>query len=251
MGQLLAPAQVTGALDLKNGLLDLNGNTFTFGLNAAVTRSSSAPAAAALANGEVRKEINAPGSFTFPLGDGSYYTPATLNFTSLTGGGYAGVQMTPHTYPGNTGMTNYLSRYWTVSAGGGLSGFSCTTSFTYAPSDVNGSEAAIMGGKWDGGAFTPLGYVNPDTHTFGGVVTGFSDFTSGPAESTAALAAAASRMRFSSARLCAYDTAKPIDSKTPAQTIFTMAASVSVFAAQYVPAATGNPTATIKRPSAT
>jgi len=136
-------------------------------------------------SGELRKEFSGPGSFTFPVGDntggdGAQYTPATLNFTALRQAGYAGMRVVDAVHTDASTAPDFLSRYWTVTAGSLLNGFTAQTTFKYDPSDVNGVESEIMGGKWNGDAFTKLGLVDPATHTFGGAVTSFSDFTSGP-----------------------------------------------------------------------
>ncbi len=81
--------------------------------------------------------------------------------------------------PQNDCATDYLNRYWVLNQSG-LSPFNANIKFTYAASDVVGTEANIYGALWDGFGFTTFTPVNPATHTFttNGIFS-LGDFTGG------------------------------------------------------------------------
>ena len=179
---LAGPAGVDGTLTLTRGLVELGDNDLTLGADASVSGTPSASNMIVTSgSGVLKKVFSGTGSFLFPLGDNSgtaEYSPATLNFTSGNfSSAWAGVKVTNGKQPQNGSTTNYLERYWSVTQSG-ITGFSCNTSFTYLPEDVNGTEeASVYGAKWNGSAWTALDAVNPADHSFSGTVDGFSDFT--------------------------------------------------------------------------
>lgn len=178
--------RVIQTLTIQSGRLPLGSHNLTLGPNAAIAGTfSSDRMIVADGTGQLRKEYTAPGSFTFPVGDasggdGRQYAPAMLNCTRLGTPGYIAVRLVDAVHPNSAGLANNLSRYWVVTAGGGLANFSCSTAFIYIPADVIGSEARLWGGKWDGSTWTGFDHPNTTTHSFSGVVTSFSHFTAGP-----------------------------------------------------------------------
>ena len=78
-------AGVDGALNLANGLVDIGDNNFNFGTLAAISGSPSATSMIiATGAGQVQKDWNTAGSFTFPVGDNVNYSPVSLDFTQGT-----------------------------------------------------------------------------------------------------------------------------------------------------------------------
>ncbi|RMG65769.1 MAG: LamG domain-containing protein, partial [Bacteroidetes bacterium] len=172
---------VNGTLTLTDGVLDLNNYTLTLGSSASVAGSPGASSHIKATTGTLRKSYSGTGSFTFPVGDGTSYTPMALNFTSGTfASAYADVSLTASKHGSNTSTTNYINRYWTVSSSG-ISGFSCNVSATYADGDIAGTESELHGGKWNGSSWTNLGPVNTGSNLISGTVSSFSDFTAGEA----------------------------------------------------------------------
>ncbi len=170
---------VNGTLTLTEGVLNVGANTLTLGTAASVAGSPGTSNHIQATSGSLRKNYSGTGSFVFPVGDGAAYSPITLNFTSGSfSSGYATVSVTNAKHPGNVSATDFLNRYWTVSSSG-ISGFSCNVSAQYADDDINGTEAAITGGKYSAGTWTDLGAVTAGSNLITGTVSGFSDFTGG------------------------------------------------------------------------
>ncbi|MEZ4774091.1 MAG: LamG-like jellyroll fold domain-containing protein [Bacteroidia bacterium] len=173
---------VNGALGLTAGILDLNANTLTMGSAASVSGSPGNSSHIDARTGSLRKDYSGADAFLFPVGDGTVYSPITLNFTSGSfSTGYATVGLAASKHLNNNSTTDYISRYWTVSSSG-ISGFSCNVSAQYDDNDINGTESNIHGGKYSGGSWTDLGAVSTGSNLITGTVTGFSDFTGGEAD---------------------------------------------------------------------
>ncbi|AWA29033.1 hypothetical protein HYN48_02425 [Flavobacterium magnum] len=149
---------VNTALVLTNGLIDLASFNLTLASAATVTGGSSNSFAIADGGGEFRKSYAATGSFTYPVGDNTViaeYSPATLNFTagSFTSA-YAGVKVVDAKHPNNSAPTNYISRYWAVSASGITSPtYNFSGQYIGSGSDINGTETSCDSGRWDGSAW--------------------------------------------------------------------------------------------------
>lgn len=110
--------------------------------------------------GQLKKNFGTSGfsAFTFPVGDaaGSYdYSPFAITFVSNSLSRIIGVRVTDAVPPSNGGITDYASRYWTVTDnqfGNGTYSYSAL-SLTYStvpPSDVNGNTANYRINRWDG-----------------------------------------------------------------------------------------------------
>ncbi|MEL6192570.1 MAG: LamG-like jellyroll fold domain-containing protein [Bacteroidota bacterium] len=167
-----------GQLTLSNGLLNLNSQTLTLGDVATSTGGGSSTYIIAT-SGTLRKEFSSNGSFAYPVGDATYYSPMTLNFTS--GGyssAYADVSLTAIKHPNNTSTSHFLTRYWTVSSSG-ISSFSCDVTAVYDDNDVTGTESSISGVKWNGIEWSLMSGINTTTNTITGTVSSFSDFSGG------------------------------------------------------------------------
>lgn len=191
---LTGTASVTETLTLENGRFLLGSNTLTLGPNASVQDGSGGSAFSATnmlvaeCSGTLRKQFAAPGSFTYPIGSATgtaVYTPATVTFSSgsFATAAHAETCVSPTKHPDNASNTDYLSRYWTITQSG-ISGFSAGVSFTYADSDINGTEANLYGGRWDGANWAMLDQADTASNTFGGTrLESFSDFTATDAAS--------------------------------------------------------------------
>lgn len=153
---------LTGDLDLDNGLLVLGTKDISLAAASAVTGTPSATAmVVANGTGKFIKQYNSgtslPG-FTYPVGDNTgtvEYSPATLTLASNTNAGAVGVIVTDAVHPNMGSSTNYASRYWTLS-NTGLTNYSYTASYTYAASDVVGTESLYKTSRWNGSAWVAI-----------------------------------------------------------------------------------------------
>ncbi|MES2703282.1 MAG: hypothetical protein V4649_11610 [Bacteroidota bacterium] len=141
---------MTGTLTLTAGSLTLGSNNVTLS-NAVAGTPSASKMLITDGNGQVRKSMTANGSFTFPVGETANYTPMTLN---VTGSGYAsayvGVNVKGIKHPSNANVTNFLSRYWTVTSSGITSPSWSVTTASYVDGDITGSEASMASAKYTG-----------------------------------------------------------------------------------------------------
>ncbi|MEI8046367.1 MAG: T9SS type A sorting domain-containing protein [Bacteroidota bacterium] len=95
----------------------------------------------------------ASGLRTFPVGDGTNYTPVTLSFSANAIGGTIGVNVTAtaHTSLNLTGnpQADYISRYWSFTTTG-LSNYTYSSTFTYVPGDITGDQTLMKLNRYTG-----------------------------------------------------------------------------------------------------
>jgi len=105
--------------------------------------------------GQVIKAFPAAAStFTFPVGDISgtaEYSPVTLNFTANSTARNIGVRVVDTRHPQDILLPDYLSRYW-VFTNTAAGTHTLNATFTYDPSDVNGTLSNIGLQRYDGNA---------------------------------------------------------------------------------------------------
>ena len=145
---LLQAITLNGTLALTDGVVDLNGNILTLGAANMVTGSFSATCMiAADGNGELRKIINNPSIFTFPVGDlqnGAEYTPVVVNLASASFASGSWIGLKVNNNANFAQGSTYLNRYWEV-ASSGMSNMLYSINLTYSPSDVVGIENDLQG----------------------------------------------------------------------------------------------------------
>ena len=128
-------------------------------------------------NGVVQYEVAENGEFIFPIGDETYYSPVVLDFTSGTySDAYVAINVTNSKHLENTSTTDFLQRYWTLTQSG-ISSFNCDATFTYADSDINGTEANIYGAYFNGTNWLMINQVNADENTISGAMNHFGDIS--------------------------------------------------------------------------
>ena len=172
-------ATISTSLTLTNGVLTLNSQTLSLSNSTGISGTPGAGNHVDATSGILRKNFAGTGSFNFPVGDGTNYTPISLNFSSGSfASAYTDVGLTVGKHPQNSSTTDYLNRYWTVTSSG-ITSFDCVVTATYADGDIAGTEGSIEGGKWDGSAWYSLGAVNAGANQLSGTVTSFSDFSGG------------------------------------------------------------------------
>jgi len=173
---------VNGTLTLTNGRLTLGANHLTLGALSPAIAGAFGVNNMIIANGtgELRKIFTIIGSYLFPVGDQTAtveYSPLTLNFSSGTySSAYAAVRLTDAKHPNNQSITDYLTRFWTVTSSG-ITAFSATVTAEFPSADVVGAVGNMVTGKWNGALpWQQFGAVTANTITAAGV-TSFSDFS--------------------------------------------------------------------------
>jgi hypothetical protein len=158
---------IEGTLSLINGLVRLNNNILTLGLNAQITGSfSPTNMIAADGNGELRKKLASVGSYHFAIGDvqdGADYSPATINLTAATvaSGSWIGLKVNNN---GNYAQgATYLNRYWEVTSWG-LTNIEYSAVLGYPTSDVVGLENELFGVQITTTDTTYFDYANTSLH---------------------------------------------------------------------------------------
>ncbi len=178
---------VNGALTLSKGLLDIGDNDLILGSAATI---SGAPADSAMivttGSGQVKKSVSAvPFQFTFPVGDKSgtpEYSPVNVTLSSGTlSSAYIGVAVANAKYSNNSSTTDYINRYWALTANG-ITDPVHTDTLTYVDADIAGTEASLNGGLYSGSSWSDLGAVSAaNNYIVGTNLTSFGVITAGEA----------------------------------------------------------------------
>jgi len=91
-------------------------------------------------------------TFTFPIGDGVYYSPVNLGFT-VNGAGNVGFRVLNDEHPDNSGATDFIERYFISTSTIGTP-YTYNISLGYANDDINGSESNMLLSRWNGSSWT-------------------------------------------------------------------------------------------------
>jgi hypothetical protein len=176
---------ISGNLTLGNGRITTGANTLNLTANSSISGGN----ATSYVNGRLGKVFNTGNvtSFTFPVGDGSYYTPVTVaNMTVNVSGSlvaYTTAGEHPNIATSGIDATKSVNRYWTLTAGGGLVVSSYNGTFNFLNTDVDGgaNTANFIVQKYSSGAWSsaPGGSVTAATNTTGRSFTSFGDFAIG------------------------------------------------------------------------
>lgn len=150
---------VTSTLTLTNGLIYTGSNTLSVGTaaaNGSISGGSSNSYVVAYDNngtiGSLKHFVKLVGTFSFPIGDPSSYSPISVTLASAT---LTSASITAYTkaekIPGlSLSITNYLNRYWELTPSG-IDGPLYSVTYTYNQSDIVGSEANLIPIKKSGG----------------------------------------------------------------------------------------------------
>lgn len=176
------PIEISDELLLNESVIYLGNNDLWLGENAvvsAVTPFSATNMIVADSEGKLHKDFEQDDFFTFPVGDNTgtpEYSPVELDLMAT---GYSqanvAVNLRNEKHPQNAATTDYLNRYWTVTASG-LTAPSYNIALLYTPADVAGTESNIYGGLFANTVWTllsqaGLGQISADA------LTEFGDFT--------------------------------------------------------------------------
>ncbi len=173
---------VNGVLNFQNNtLLTLGANNLTLGVSSSYTGTFNS-GCMIVTNGVGNLQLmniltNTP--IIIPVGDGTNYSPLTLNFNTtgtIAAGATVSVKVTNGKQPNNTSPTNYLNRYWTISQTG-ITGFKADLTGTFVSTDIVGSPNNQVAGIYVG-ALPWLRYAPLVSNTLTALgITAFGDFT--------------------------------------------------------------------------
>jgi hypothetical protein len=170
---------VTGALVLTSpvNVGTAGGNTLTLGQGATLSGSSYV---ALTGSGKYVHYFTSNGTVTLPVGTTGVSSPVSVTVgSSALAAPHLDVTMSTSKHAANTSAANYLTRVWTLSAGG-ISGPTYNLSFTYASSDIVGIESGIICGQYTGSIWVPGNTVDASTNTMTiSGLTSLGDFTGG------------------------------------------------------------------------
>ncbi len=172
-----------------NSVLTLGANKLATGANRVILVStSSLSRTTGWVNGNLQKPVASSTTVAFEVGDATDYAPISVTFSGVTTSGNLTGSTTDGQHPAfrdnSISSTDYINRYWTLTAGGGLVFTSYDTTFTfnnpgdYAGAPTIGSLALqkYSGGTWTSSPNTPSSTATTVTGTG---FTSFSDFYAG------------------------------------------------------------------------
>lgn len=180
---LSADLNVRRITTLTNGSVFLNSNNFTVGSSGSLSGSFGSTKMFVInGTGAMQKGFGAVGSFTFPIGEINgiaEYCPVDYTLSSHSGltNAVLSAKVINSVHPGNTSLSEYLSRYWTLAKSGSFNVTNSSLVFHYQDADINGTEADIYGAQYSG-TRTVYSKVTAASNIF--TVTGltsYADFT--------------------------------------------------------------------------
>lgn len=139
------------------------------------------------------------GSFTYPLGTGTIYTPASISIADTDGAdGSITVRAVSSEHPNVSASNQSLTYYWKVSSSGFGASPTVTHSYTYNQSDAVGTESNYVYGRFDQSDFSWSSGSPSDVNTTSNIIGSTStnlenvsfisgDFTAGEPSSFAAI----------------------------------------------------------------
>ena len=173
---------INNTLTLTSGNINTGSYTLTIGASGSVSHTSG------YVFGNLQK-VFATGaqSFTFHVGDATNYTPVVLSFPSVTNSGSVTAKTTAGEHPNisTSGINSAkdVNRYWTLTAGGGITFTTYDATFTFVSGDVDGGGNTsnfvvrkLTSGTWSA---PPGGVTTAPLSTTGKGFTSFSDYAVG------------------------------------------------------------------------
>jgi len=163
---------ISSNLQFTNGIMHLGNYNLTLGYNCSTTGIYNSNNMIVCDGTGILKKLFQDKLYgpplVIPLGDANgKYSPVTFNTVTTnnqTGSFTLSVKNTKD--PSNTSTTNYINKYWLITAYDFLAAPQVTMTFQYDASDVVGTENLIIGGMYSNGFWSPLSAVNPSTHSF-------------------------------------------------------------------------------------
>lgn len=151
---LTSSQSVTNNLTLTSGIIQTGGNLLTVNSGATVTGGS----AGSHIQGNLRKGIAASTASTnFEIGDGTVYTPVSVNYTGTTvAGGFITANTTngdhPDIYLSGIDQVKSANRFWTLTNSGvtGFTGYSVRMNYNSSDLDGAANPLAFVVGQYNG-----------------------------------------------------------------------------------------------------
>jgi hypothetical protein len=168
-------------LTLTSGNIVLGTNNLILGTTATISGGSASSYVTTNSTGRISKKYASTGStFTFPTGDGTYYTPYILILNSATLGSdpYISVRVINTAEPHITSYSDYAARYWDVSTND-ITNINADVSYSYADNDITGTESNFLTVRWNATSnLKKIGTVNAATNTTSAAgITEMGNFT--------------------------------------------------------------------------
>lgn len=155
-----------GVLTLTSGILNIGSNALVI-RNTDNTAIGGTPSASNMirTNGSnsdagVTKHYPSTGNFTFPVGTGTNYTPASLNVTASSGSGTITLAPVNSRHPLATNATNALLYYWRVT-NTGLGSPTITHTYQYPATLTEEGNTAL----YQGGYYVPTSWTTNTSYT--------------------------------------------------------------------------------------
>jgi len=154
--------QINGVLTFNSGSIYLDDYLLTLGVNAAIAgisdKNSMLILNGVISDAGVKKIFKTGAStFTFPIGVAGKYTPVKYTFGANTSSN-ASITVKPVNYihpSAAAPASDQLKYYWNVASSGFSGSYSVDHSYTYVASDVIGTAASYVAGRFVGGKWTP------------------------------------------------------------------------------------------------
>jgi hypothetical protein len=150
--QLLAPITVNSTLNLTRGDLIIGSFNLVLAAGGSISGGSALSYVQTNGAGQIVQNISATGLRSFPVGDASVYTPASVNLTSATfaAGAQLRVRVVNGIEPNIPSVA--ISRFWIVQQSG-ITSPAYTISYRYDDSDLDvlgTDESTWQPAKWNG-----------------------------------------------------------------------------------------------------
>lgn len=182
---------VSGTLTMDGAVIAIGANQLN--LTPSATLSITSPSASnhinASGTGEIRRFFDAAGSFTFPMGTGTVYTPATVNLSSATFGGaagsrFVGVRCLASKPTPQLDNTHSLNKHWALTSTN-ISNINASLTFTYVPAEANALTESLYRPAYHNGTSWTLGLLsevasNVISFNATGALTLSGNYTAGP-----------------------------------------------------------------------
>lgn len=161
---------VAADLSLNSGKVTLGAYNLTMGEGATITAESAFSSTNMIdvsGTGAIIQQCAAnstpsSGNRTYPMGNGSNYSPAsiTLNSSSTGDNPYLTIDMVDAAHPSLPGgAANYLTRYWQI-VPTGFNSINVDLSFRYVDADITGDENSIYAAEYAGSVWSNYSIVD-------------------------------------------------------------------------------------------
>ncbi len=158
---------VSHTLTMTSGNISIGSYDLTIGSSATISGAGSSSYIVTGGSGVVKKNYSSTGSFTFPVGDASDYSPFTFDLVSgtIASGSWVSMKVTNSCIP-ELSSTSYINRNWTLEQNGISGSVAYDCNYTYVQSDVVGNEGDLLPTKNSGGTnYQASSGVNTSTNT--------------------------------------------------------------------------------------